>query len=140
MLIGQVSGLASAGSTVDKTFFYQIRLIHLFHSTGILTYGGSYRTKSHRAAIELVDNGIEYLVVDRVKSALVDIQCIEGIGSYLQIDETGALDLREIPDPAQKRIGYTGLRIAISIAALSSISMLRMEALRLMIFFNTGAS
>ena len=80
MLIGQVSGLASAGSTVDKTFFYQIRLIHLFHSTGVLTYGGSYRTQSHRAALKLVDNGIEYLVVDRVKSALVDIQCVEGIG------------------------------------------------------------
>ena len=107
MAVGQICSLPTPRSTVDKALFDQVWLVYLLHSPGILSYGSGYSTKPDGTSLELVDNGIEYLIIYRVKSALVYIKRVKSIGGYLKVYETGTLDLCEIPDPAQKRIGNT---------------------------------
>ncbi len=107
MSICQIRSLTSPWSPVYETLLYQIRLIYLLDSTRVLPYSRSYSTETNRTAFKLINNGIEYLVVYRIKAALVYIQCIQRIRGYLEIYESRTLDLREIPYPAQKRVGYT---------------------------------
>lgn len=86
MCKGKVRSLPATGRAVDEPFLYKIRFIYLLNRTRVLPYCCSDGSETHRTALELVNNGIQYLVVNGIETALVDIQSIEGIGSYFRID------------------------------------------------------
>ena len=77
MAVGKVGNLASARSALDEPLFYKIRLVHLLYGTRILAESRSNSADAHRAALELVDDDAENLIVNLVETVFVDIQSLE---------------------------------------------------------------
>ena len=86
---GKWSDFASAGSSLNESFFYEIRFIHLLYGSGILAEGGGYCSEPNGSAFEFSDDCGEYLVVDFVQPEAVDVQGLEAVAGYRSEEHTG---------------------------------------------------
>ena len=77
MAIGKLCYFASARGALDEAFLDEERLIHFFHGACIFAYGGGNGAQSDGTALELVDDGGQYLVVYLVKPEAVDVERFE---------------------------------------------------------------
>ena len=105
---GQVGGGTALRRAVDEAFHNQVGLVDLFDGAGVLAEGGGDGLDAHGAALELVDDYAEQLVVDFVESVAVDIEGFEGHAGYILVDGAGAFDLGEVAHAAQQGVGDTG--------------------------------
>ena len=104
MLVGEVCDLSASWGALYESLFYEVRLIHLLHSSSIFAKSGSDGGKSHRSAFELVDDGGENLVVDFIKTIFVDIQSFEREPGNLGVDTSIAFHLCEVAHATQQCI------------------------------------
>ena len=107
MPVGQFGHFPTPRCPDYKTFFDEEWLIDFLESTLVLPHRRGNGVCSHRSALELRDDGLEYLVVYGIQSPLVYVQGIQGVTRYLEVNHPIAYNLGKIPYPAQKRIGYT---------------------------------
>ncbi len=108
MLVSQLRHHPSTRSTFDEALHDEEWLVYLFHRSGILTDGGSYRGDAHRTSTELVDDGQQDAVVYFVQSVLVDVQCLQRYLGDVRINLSRTLHLGEVAYTAQQGIGDTG--------------------------------
>ena len=108
MLIGQFGSHTSTWGTLDETFHDEERLIDILDGTSILANGRSDGVETDRTTLELIDNGEQDLVVNLIKTILVDIKGFERHMGYLQVDASVTLHLRKVAHTTQQRIGNTG--------------------------------
>ena len=73
MLIGLFGHFAPTRGAADKAFLDEERFVDFLHSSSILANGCGYRADTHRATLELINDGEEYLIVDFVQAVFVDI-------------------------------------------------------------------
>ena len=107
VLVSEFGHFASSGRALDEAFHDKVGLVHVFDSAGILAHSRGDGVQAHGSALELVDDGCQQFVVHLVESEGVDIQGLEGILGYLQIDGTVAFDLRKVAHTAQQGVGDT---------------------------------
>lgn len=107
VLVRQLGNLATTRGALDKALLDKIRLIDILYRACVFAHSRSDGVQPYRPALELVDNGAEQLVVDLVEPKSIDIERLQSILGYFQIDRTIALDLRKVPHTAQQRIGDT---------------------------------
>ena len=70
----QLRNHTSARRALDESLHDEERLVHLFHSTRILTNGSGYGRYAHRTSTELVHYRYENLIVYLVKTVTVYIE------------------------------------------------------------------
>ena len=108
MLIGQFGSHTSTWGTLDETFHDEERLIDILDGTSILANGRSDGVETDRTTLELIDNGEQDLVVNLIKTILVDIEGFERHMSNLQVDASVTLHLCKVAHTTQECIGNTG--------------------------------
>ena len=94
--VSQRSDLAAARCPLDEALLYQEGLVDLLYRAGILAQRGGYRGEAHRAAVEFVDDGQQYLIVDLVESVAVDVECFESMAGDFEGDISVALGHGEV--------------------------------------------
>ena len=119
-----------------KSFLDKERLVNFLESTLILPYRSRYGIGTYRTSLEVVNNGPQYLVVNRIESPGIYLELVKCIFCYAEVD---AKSLTLLSSPFAIR-GVPRLRRAISRAALSSISIFNIEALLQTIFINSSVS
>ena len=107
MLIRQISALATARRAHDEAFLDEERLTDLLDGAGVLAHRRGDGVDTHRAALELIDDGREDLVVHVVKAVLVHVEGLQADAGNVDGDGTVALDLGEVADTAQQQVGNT---------------------------------
>ena len=108
MLVSQFGGHASSGRTLDETFHDQEWLIDILDSAGIFTDSRSNGIESDRTTLELVDDGEQDLIVNLIKTILINIESFERYVCNLQVDTSVTFHLCKIPDTTQQGVGHTG--------------------------------
>ena len=108
MGVCQRCGFTAAWSAVDEAFFYKERFIDFFESSDVFAYRRSYCSGSYRSAAEFFYDRGQYLVVDGVQAAFVDVQGVEGDAGDGKVDAAAALHLGEVPDATQQTVGDSG--------------------------------
>ena len=98
----------SAGCALDETFFNEERLVHFFDSFRIFAEGSGNCSQTDRAAVELVYDGGQNLVVDFVKPVAVNVEGLEGIAGDFGVNPSGAFHLCKVAYAAEKGVCYTG--------------------------------
>ena len=143
MAVGQVGRNPSALGAHDEALLYEERFVDFLVSALVLPYRGGDGVGSDGAALEGRYYRPQYLVVDRIKPSGVDLELVERVSGYLQVNAAVSLDLGEVPNPLEQGVRYSRvprLRMAISWAAASSISTFSMPALRLTMRTRSAAS
>ena len=107
VLIGQLGHLASPRSAFDEALLDEEGLVHLLDGAAVLSDGRGNRVDAHRPALELVDDGKQYLVVYLVQSITVDIECLQGIAGDVQVNPAVASHLGKVAHAPQQGIGDT---------------------------------
>ena len=107
MFISQFSYFTSARSTLQEAFFYQERFVHLFYGSGILAQSRSNSSKPYRTALELINNGTEYLIVDFIEPVLIYIQRFKSVIRNLGINAPRTFHLCKISHATQQCIRNT---------------------------------
>ena len=107
MLVCQFGNHSSTRSALYESLHYQEWLIYLLNSAGVFAYGCCYGGYSHRAALELIDDGKQNLIIDFIETILVDVQCRQGYLCNLSVNHAVALHLCKVAHSAQQCIGYT---------------------------------
>ena len=107
MLIRQIRHLAATGRALDEALLDEEGFIDLLDGAGVFANGGGDGGDAHRAALELIDDGQQDLAVDEVEAVAVDVQRLQGIARYLQVDAPVALDLCKVAHTAQQGVGNT---------------------------------
>ena len=108
MSVGKFCHFTSTWRTFDETLLNEERFIDLFHRTRVFTNSSGNGAQTNRSALELVDDGGEYLVVNLVKTKLVNVQRFERHVSNWQVNGAVALHLCKVTHTPQQRIGNTG--------------------------------
>ena len=107
MFISQFRYFTTAGSAFQEAFLYQERFINFFDGSRIFSQGRSDGCKSHRTALELIDNRTKYLIVYLIQSVLVNVKRLEcEIGDF-RIDAARTFHLCKVPHATQQGIGDT---------------------------------
>src|SRR5690554_1613153 len=107
MEVSQVGSLPSAGCAFDKSLLDKERLIDLFNGSGIIAHSCGNGGDTHGTAVELIDDGEQYLVVNLIKPVPVNVECFERVGGDLFIYLPVSLHLCEVTHTAQQCIGDT---------------------------------
>ena len=107
MLVGQFCDFASSRGALEETLLDEERLIYLLHCTSLFAHRCGDGVDTHRSTLELVDDGGENLVVDFVKTILVDIECFERYLSDLGVNTAVTLHLCEIANTTKECIRNT---------------------------------
>ena len=68
VLIRQIRHLAATGRALDEALLDEEGFIDLLDGAGVFADGGGDGGDAHRPALELVDDGEQYLVVDFVEA------------------------------------------------------------------------
>ena len=97
MLVGKVGNLAATGCAFNESLLYQIGLVNLLYCAGILAQCGGYGAYAHGAALELVYDGAENLVVNLVQTLLVDVQGFKRHLGYAVCNVAVAHNLCKVP-------------------------------------------
>src|SRR5690606_10560299 len=108
MPIGQIGGLPAPGGPHDKSLLDQKGLIDLFQGLGAFGYRRGQGTDPHRAALELVDDREQDLVVHLIQAVGIHVQGFEPKSGDSQVNVPTSFDLGKVPDPSQQGIAYPG--------------------------------
>ena len=106
MAVSQISRLSPPWSPYYETFLYKERFIDFFKRSLVFSDGCSYGIGAYRTTVEFGDYRSENLVVHGIESSLVDIEGVEGIFGYFQVNAAVSDNLCEVPYPPEQRIGY----------------------------------
>ena len=90
MPVSQFGHFPSAGRTFQEPFLDEERLVHFFYRAGVFSQCRGNGSQSHRAALELVDNGTKQLVVYLVQSVTVNVQSLQRKLGNLQVNASRA--------------------------------------------------
>ena len=107
MLIRQIRHFATTRCALDEALLDEEGFIDLLYGAGVFADGGGDGSDAHGAALELIDDGQQDLAVDEVEAVAVDVQGLQRIARYLQVDASVALDLCEVAHTAQQGVGNT---------------------------------
>ena len=108
MLISKVGDFAAARRAAYKALFNEKRLVNLFHSASVLANSGGNGGNADRAALELVDDGEEYFIVDFVQAVFIYIERFEGEAGNGEVNAAVAAHLCKVAHAAQQGVGDTG--------------------------------
>ena len=98
MAVRQFGSLPPAGSTFDKAFLDQIRLVYILDGACILSYAYCYGVKTYRPASIMIYHRLKYVPVNRIKSHLVDLEDIKCLVSNFSRDISVKPYLRKVSD------------------------------------------
>ena len=107
MLVSERCDHASALRSLDESLHDEIRLVHFLDGAGVLADSGGYGADAYRTSVELVNDGQQYLVVNLVKTILVDVERRERQPCYVAVDASVAFHLRKVAHTAQQGVGYS---------------------------------
>ena len=82
MLVGKVRHFTSARGTLKESLLDKERLVHILDGAGILAQCGCYGADAHRTALELVNDGGQYTVVNLIQAVFVYVKCLKGDIGY----------------------------------------------------------
>ena len=107
VVVGKFGGFAATRGAFDEAFLDEVGFVHILDRTCVFTHSGSNGVESDRTSTELINDGQQQFIIYLIETESIDIECLEGILGYLEIDLTVALDLREIAHTAQESIRDT---------------------------------
>jgi len=108
MCICQRRGCSSAGSASQESELDQERLVHVLDGVFLLAHGHGQGLDPHRAAGELLDDGLQDPAIHLVESPLVHVQAVQRIMGHTPVNRAVSQDLGEVPHPPQEAVGDAG--------------------------------
>ena len=104
VLVSQIGTFAATGRAHNETFLDKERLANLLDGAGVLAYRRGDGVHADRAALELVDDGGENLVVHVVEAMLVHVEGLQADAGDVDGDGAVALYLGEVADATQQKV------------------------------------
>src|SRR3989339_976451 len=101
MPVGKASYLASAGRAFEQAGLDEKRLKDLFNGIRLFANGHGKRVESYRPAVVFLDERMEYLLIDKIESQLIDIEPVEGLFHHRLGNRSVAVNLGKVTGPAQ---------------------------------------
>src|SRR5512138_698121 len=108
MAVCQFGYFPAAWGAHQVTFLDEERFVNFFDGTGFFPDSSSDGIDPNRPSFEFLNDGGKDAIVHLIQSVNVDIQGFQGELGNSEGDGSVALDLGEIPDPAQQQVGDTG--------------------------------
>src|SRR5678816_1916773 len=101
MLVCFGCSLPATWGTFQKTLLDQERLIYFFYSAAFFSYRCSNGIQSHRATFELVNNRDKDLIIHVIETMLINIQSLQRMLRYAEIDNAIMEYLGKVAHPSQ---------------------------------------
>ena len=108
MPVCKIRHFTATRGTLKESLLNKERLIYILYCSCVLAKGSGNGTKTHRTALELVNDGGQYAVVYLIQAIFVYIQCLKGDIGYGKGNPARPFYLRKVTHTTQQRVGYTG--------------------------------